>query len=620
MAEAGAEPAAGPRGWFAGLKAPEPTAFLAPSLIAWRRSMTVLIIIGLAHTYLHPTRGLPDVFFYAQDLPIAGLMFLLHNALYVTPARWPALPRLQASWRTMWVVAAAVTLGAWAGVWVVLHNYPLSTDEFLATFDARILASGHLSARLPEVWRLYSFALEPRFVIHTWDGRYWYSSYLPVNAAFLALASAVKAGALLAPLWAGLAVLATFGVARRLWPTEPNAAPVAALLLASSAQLLFTAMTPYAMSAHLALNMAWLWLVLRGGKLGHGAAAGVAFLATGLHQIIFHPLFAAPFVLEMWLARRWKPATWHTCAYAAIGLFWMAYPPMHLASFGIAPAEARSHVGVLANIRGLLGDFDPLGWGYMVKNLVRFFTWQSLLAVPLALVAIVPAVRAGGPLRAMVVGLALTTLAMFVLLPYQGHGWGYRYLHGLLGSLCLLGAAGWMRLTRDSTPKARQAQNAVFAAAIAASVLILIPVRAWQARAFEAPYLAAERKIRATPADVMIVDDDEVAFGADLIRNDPFLRNRPLIMQAAALSPAQVTSLCATRTVAWFRQADAYALGIKETGPPPYRAMLTACPPASAARDPHLIPYNIVGDHSKNNGRPATQDPTSASAFGSAPR
>jgi len=47
----------------------------------------------------------------------------------------------------------------------------------------------------------------------------------------------------------------------------------------------------------------------------------------------------------------------------------------------------------------------------------------------------------------LVAGLVLTLLAMFMLLPYQGHGWGYRYLHGLIGSAALLGGYGWITLT-----------------------------------------------------------------------------------------------------------------------------------------------------------------------------
>jgi hypothetical protein len=46
------------------------------------------------------------------------------------------------------------------------------------------------------------------------------------------------------------------------------------------------------MTAHLTLNLIWLCLFLRNDKIGHGAAIAVGFLASGLHQLIFHPLVA----------------------------------------------------------------------------------------------------------------------------------------------------------------------------------------------------------------------------------------------------------------------------------------------------------------------------------------
>jgi hypothetical protein len=35
---------------------------------------------------------------------------------------------------------------------------------------------------------------------------------------------------------------------------------------------------------------------------------------------------------------------------------------------------------------------------------------------------------------------------MTAILPYQGHGFGYRYLHAQMGDAALLGAYGWQRL------------------------------------------------------------------------------------------------------------------------------------------------------------------------------
>ena len=94
------------------------------------------------------------------------------------------------------------------------------------------------------------------------------------------------------------------------------------------------------MPAHLAFNLAWLWLFLRGGKAGHAGAIAVGFLATGIHQLIFHPMFVAPFVLQLWLRRRWGLGALYTLAYAAICLFWIEYWPLASWVSGVAPGDS----------------------------------------------------------------------------------------------------------------------------------------------------------------------------------------------------------------------------------------------------------------------------------------
>src|SRR6185369_7189537 len=114
----------------------------------------------------------------------------------------------------------------------------------------------------PLQWRALVPQLEPMFMLQTPGHAFWASGYLPVNAALQAIGLRLGLPGLVSPLLAGLAVVATWGVGRRLWPDKPGLALLAAILLATSSQFLLTAMTPYAMTAHLALNMTWLWLFL----------------------------------------------------------------------------------------------------------------------------------------------------------------------------------------------------------------------------------------------------------------------------------------------------------------------------------------------------------------------
>jgi hypothetical protein len=393
---------------------------------------------------------------------------------------------------------------------------------------------------------------------------HWASLYLPINAAGRALLGAVGAEGLASPLWAAAGCAATFGVARRLWPDRREAAAVALVLLATSAQLLVTAMTPYAMSAHFGLNMVWLWLFLRGRPWAHAAAAGVGFAACGIHQLIFHPLFVAPFVVELWLARRWRPALFYTLSYAAIGLFWIDYWSLVLGSVGVAPGPAHG-VGqgyFLGRVTDLIRNFDPAGLGLMGENLLRFVLWQNPLMVPLTLLAVPLAARTSGPLRPLLAGVVLTLVAMTVLLPWQGHGWGYRYLHGLLGSVALLAGGGWVALRAADHEHTWRDGAAAVALSGVFSVALLLPLRSWQAHDFVAPYVRAYAGIRGSGAEVVLVDPVGLWFGEDLVRNDPFLQDGPKVMAVGALSTAQLERLCATHGLALFDQRHGRAAGI----------------------------------------------------------
>ncbi len=266
----------------------------------------------------------------------------------------------------------------------------------------------------------------------------------------------------------------------------------------------------------------------------------------------------------MWMDRRWGAALFHTAAYAAIGLFWVLYWSLLLHWVGAPPAMAHTMGGDFFVVRvvSLLTHFDLGGPGVMAKNLFRFVTWQNPLAIVLALAAAIPAWRAGGIVRGLLLGVILTTLAMTVLLPFQGHGWGYRYLHGLIGSVCLLAAWGWIRLVDGSKVAARLLWRGLILCS-AASLLVLLPLRAYQVYAFIKPYAAAYAAIRTTDADIVVVDPAGLAYGDDLTRNDPFLRNRPKIIDLNLLDEGQPTELCAKGKLAVFDYKQGWAFGIR---------------------------------------------------------
>jgi hypothetical protein len=401
------------------------------------------------------------------------------------------------------------------------------------------------------------------------DGAAFVPGYLPVNAGFRAVVGLVADPAWTGPGLAVLAVLAVFGVARRLWPTRPDAAVISAILLATSSQVLITSMTSYAMTAHLTLNLIWLWLFLRDDKIGHAGAIGIGFLACGLHQLIFHPLFALPFFIKLWAGRRWRLALAYIVSYAGICIFWIGYPQLVLDWYNLSwqgRAQDASGGGAFLNfamlVLSLLLRFKWAGAGLMLENLLRFVAWQNPILLPLAAVGYRWSRMSEGIAGELFAGLIFTLIAMFVLLPEQGPGWGYRYLHGLIGSLALLAGYGWIGLSVRASRDEMAASGRMFVIAGGVAWLILLPAHAWDTHEFVMPYARSHDAIEHAPTDLVVVDVSGLLIGHDLVRNDPFLRNRPKVFDLVYLTETDIADLCVRYSIALFDRSQAFAFGI----------------------------------------------------------
>ena len=248
---------------------PSPLALIAASWVA------IVIVLGVA---IGSTGSLDNhdwtveaLFFWRQDVPVLVFTLVATLGLALTPPTLLARLRLPAGIaprRIVLSLAAAVFVAGAAGLWLVFSGYAFSLDEFLANFDAQIFAHGRLMAPIDPAWRPYAAALQPMYMLPL-PNDVWASSYLPVNAALRAAARLIHADGLVNPLLSAFSVVAVWGIGRRLWPDRPDVALIAAALLGTSSQLIVMAMTAYAMPGHLAFNLAWLWLFLRGGKAGH---------------------------------------------------------------------------------------------------------------------------------------------------------------------------------------------------------------------------------------------------------------------------------------------------------------------------------------------------------------
>jgi hypothetical protein len=137
-------------------------------------------------------------------------------------------------------------------------------------------------------------------------------------------------------------------------------------------------------------------------------------------------------------------------------------------------------------------------------------------------------------------------------------------MHGLLGSVALVAAWSWVRLTDPLTPARRAAASGGMILACAVSLLGLTPLRAWQAWRYVAPYVAANAQIQAAASPVVVVDH-EGSPGFDpgtVVRNDPFLRSGPKVMQLSYMDAGLVRAVCAGAGVPVFDGRNAARLGI----------------------------------------------------------
>ena len=459
--------------------------------------------------------------------------------------------------RTWLLVAFAMLVAATAGHFLLLSGYDLSRDEQMASFDAAIFGLGHLVAPLPPFWRDHSDALNTLFLYPAQPRGAWVSSYLPVNAALRAVFGLIGAPWLVGPLMTALGAIALHGCVKRLWPGDREAGFVALVLYAGSAQVLFAGMTSYAMPGHLALNLCWLWLFLRRTTPSDMAALATGFFATGLHQPLMHPMFVAPFVLLLLAERNWRRAALYITGYGVISAFWLWWPtwiwPMVLAN---AQTPRPEGVDFLTRLISTLRERDPMGLPNMVANCLRFIAWQNLVLVPLLVVG-ARRYRSDPMIAALAGGMVLMILVMALILPYQGHGFGYRYLHGLIGNGILLAIYGWKTLGNQTSQ-----WRTLLLRTTGAGLLVMLPVQALMAHDFYAASAKVSARLAAIDADYVVLGRKDVATAVDLVHNPPDLASRPVRLLRDELDDGTIAAICASRpTIALIGNATIEPLG-----------------------------------------------------------
>lgn len=541
-----------------------------PQGASLRRVLTacaVGLIILLAATYaVHVAGrawlGIPAHFFLLQDVPVliamsAAMLALAWAVVRAPLVMAPSAPKIRS--RTIALAALAVCQIAWIGRDFVFHGHSLSRDEVMAEMAGAYFAQGHIGWRIPPEWRPYRLAIVPEFFTPYGADRFWTAVYLPVHAMIRGAFAAMGDADLAAPVTLGVGLIALWHNARRLFGGDSGAQGVVMVLALTSLQLVTTAMTPFAMTSHFAFNMVWLACVLRGGTTGHGAAALIAVVASGLHQWHFPAMFILPYVLWFALRRQWMVAAWHMAAIIVAAVVWARlYPLLLIDLLGPPPpVEAHKANGVFDKLASLflrLDDWQPL------LNVARLIAWNNLLMVPLGVLAIAPLLRRWRHTLAeppIAVPMALGIAGGIAVALAQAYGWGFRYMAGQIGTLCLLGGYGWQRMGRLSAGRKRML--------IAASAVFAVGAGAWQlvsTSRYAAGYARTMSAIHASDADVIVVDYRGGYFMTDLVRFDGGVPGRSMVMALHMLSTRQIETLCRDHDVAVMDKSQFWALGV----------------------------------------------------------
>ena len=441
-----------------------------------------------------------------------------------------SLPRLARPGLTVGLIAVATLAICSFGQHFVCHSYPLSADENMADFQAKIFLHGQLRQEVPLFWGPMVRLIIPMHASYFPATHSWASGYLPVYGAIRALFMAARLQWMTNAVFAAISLLALAALTRKLWPNQSDKTILATALLAASPQFLIMAMTSYAMPAHLALNLVWLWLYCDPEKRRFWLTPVLGVAALGLHQPFFHALFAAPFLFRLLLDRRWKAVVWFASVYSA----------------GVAGCYFWWSHFLFSSVKG--GDSSPFGIHILtpLNQAIYFSFLLGWLALPIPLLVSLGlrGIRQQSAfLQDAALGCALSFGFYVFVKDNQVHGWGDRYFHGAIGCLILVAIAGWDSLCRWI---GQRAAATFVAGGVAASLLVQFPLRCFQAENFVRPFAHADEVFHKADADLLVFDPRLAFFSADLRRNDPFLRQRPIILTSLTIRPNEAAALART--------------------------------------------------------------------------
>ena len=469
-----------------------------------------------------------------QDLAGAALLAALALAAWFAPGRRVALALVDAMARHPWRTAGLTFVVLCLGTLYVEHNHPLVPDEYAPLLQSRAFAAGHLTGHFPPelMGRLVPPDVMHHFLYGSFQTGKVASAYWPGFALVLTPFSFLQVPWACNPLLASLALVLIGRLAARL-TGEAQAAGWAMLLTLASPAFTAMAISYFSMTAHLLLNLVFVWLLLERRLLLAGVVGSVALI---LHNPVPHALFALPWIA--WLS--WGPGGYRRLLALAAG-----YAPLTLiigfgwalvlsdiqgnSLYGFFPYDGNPvhrignffwdwHIRVRSAIAGPADD--PLG--ARLAEAIRLWNW----AVPgLLLLAAAGWWIGRGDIRMRLLGLSfLCTAAGYSFVAFtQGFGWGARYFHPPWGALPILASVALVSLRPGHVCERLRATVASLAVL---SLVFATALRAVQIHDEIALHLAARPPAAPDARQIVFIAYDRAGFSQTLVQNDLLLRDK----------------------------------------------------------------------------------------------
>lgn len=435
--------------------------------------------------------------------------------------------------------------------WSVYYAGPASMDEYVMLLQARIFASGELMGKYPPplLDRLIGPYLQNNFIFISHKTGHIASAYWPgyalIQTPFVMLGipwacNPVLATTLLAVLWF---------FAKDIFSSEKAGVWLVFFTLASPI-FSVNAISFYPLTALVLFNLLFSWFLLKPTTINLIFAGFFGSISLTLHNPVPHILFAFPWFFWLFFQKEcWKK----------LGILILAYIPLSLFlgvgwAILISKLQATDASTVLEALpKDSAVDFYDF-WKEKINSVFVFPSYSLFLKRLIAAIKVWVWSMPGIMILAFIgcylwndktkvrlwVASAVVTFVGYCFVPYdQGHGWGYRYFYPAWIALPILATAAVIFF-----PKKTSLSNVhnyfipMIGMLIFVSLVVLTSFRFIQVHEFIGnviTHVAYIKKFENEPKKVVFVNGVSAYIVDYLVQNDPFLRNKTIMMWSKGL-------------------------------------------------------------------------------------